>query len=273
VLHYDQREGRLDLGGLTDPRITIVPERPLCWGTFALVELFMEMMRTAVNQLHCSYVVILSGQDYPLRNTRDLEAELARFDVWADVRALVAEGGASTWPEGMRRYSRRWCHATDPGRLINGLDRVATKVLSIETSQQGPPPFPRFVHFRQRGQLWWGYRDLPGPGIPIYVGSTWMSLSAPAVAAILSTPRRVLSFFRHVPIPDEACFQTILSSATDLTFAPGNGRFIRFNKGESPEILKTHDLETLVQSGAHFARKFDDQVDGTVLDLLDRTIP
>ena len=34
VLHYDQRQGRQDLRELTDPRITIVPERTLCWGTF-----------------------------------------------------------------------------------------------------------------------------------------------------------------------------------------------------------------------------------------------
>jgi hypothetical protein len=229
----------------------------------------MEMMRTAVDQLHCSYVVLLSGQDYPLRNTCDLETDLARFDVWADVRPLVAEGGATTWPEGLRRYSYRWWHAINPGLLTNGLDRVATKVLGIEWSTR-PPPFPRLVHFRQRGQLWCGYRDQAGPGIPIYVGSTWMSLSAAAVAAILSAPRRALSFFRHVPIPDEACFQTILCNSTGLTFAPGNERFIRFNKEESPEILTANDLEAVVQSGAHFARKFDDSVDSTVLDLLDK---
>jgi hypothetical protein len=33
--------------------------------------------------------------------------------------------------------------------------------------------------------------------------------------------------------------------------------------------LTSNDLEMLVQSGPHFARKFDDEVDGAVLDLLD----
>jgi hypothetical protein len=105
--------------------------------------------------------------------------------------------------------------------------------------------------------------------MPIYKASTWMSLSRRAVATVLSAPRPVMSFFRHVPIPDEACFQTILCNGPDLRRAPGNGRFIRWDKKESPEILTAGDLELLVRSGAHFARKFDEEVDRTILDLLD----
>jgi len=268
VFHYDQRQERLDLQELVDPRITILPERPANWGTFGMVEVFMEMMRAAVAERNCSYLVLLSGQDYPLRNISDLESELAQFDVWADVRPLIADGGATSWPEGLRRYSYRWRYVANPGLLLEGLDRVAAKVPGIELSSS-PPPFPRIVHFRQRGQLWWGYRDLAGPGTPIYVGSSWMSLSRRAALAVLSTPRRVVSFFRRVPMPDEACFHTILGNAAGLTFATGNRRFIRFDEKESPEILTIYDLEMLLQSGAHFARKFDDQIDGTVLDLLD----
>jgi hypothetical protein len=125
------------------------------------------------------------------------------------------------------------------------------------------------VHLRQRDRLWWGYRNLAGPGVPMYVGSSWMSLPRRAVLTILSARREVLSFFGHVPCPDEAFFQTILWNAKDLTFAPDHALFIRWNNKENPEILTTKDLETMVRSGAHFARKFDDQVDAAVLDLLD----
>ena len=61
VLHYDQRQGRLYLRGLAGPRVNFVPERPLHWGCFELVELLIEMARMATEQLHCSYVVLLSG--------------------------------------------------------------------------------------------------------------------------------------------------------------------------------------------------------------------
>jgi hypothetical protein len=233
-----------------------------------MVELFMDMARAAVDEADCSYVVFLSGQDYPLRSTRDLGADLAGFDVWAEARALVDEHGRVTWSEGLRRYSYRWRHLTNPGRLIKGLDRVVAKVPGVQLPSN-PPPLPRLVHLRQRDQVWWGYRDKTGPGIPIYVGSSWMSLSRLAVLTVLSAPQDVLTFFRHVPCPDEACFQTILLNAEGLTFAPDHGRFIRWDNKENPEILTTRDLEAMVDSGAHFARKFDDQVDAAVLDLLD----
>lgn len=272
VLHYDQRQERLDVRELVGPRVTIVPERPVYWGSFEFVDLFIEMARLAIEQLRCSYVVLLSGQDYPLRSVHDLEPELARFDVWVDAQPLVRPG-VVPWPEGMRRYSYRWWRVADPGRLLRGLDRIAAKVPGVKWSS-APPPFPRITHTRQHGQLWWGIRDSTGPGVPIYVGSAWMSLSPKAVATVLSAPRRVMSFFHHVPISDEVCLQTILHNAPGLTIAPGNGRFIRWKGNESsPEILTADDLETMLQSGAHFARKFDEDVDGAVLDLLDTQAP
>jgi hypothetical protein len=243
----------------------------LHWGTFELVELFTEMMRTAVGPLGCSYVVLLSGQDYPVRSVLDLDSALAKFDVWAEVKPLLYEG-AWTWPEAVRRYSYRWWHTTSPGLPLRKLDRLAT-VMGIKWSSR-QPPLRRLVHFWQGDQLWWGWRDRTGPGVPIYAGSSWMSLSRPAVAAILAAPRRVTSFFRHVPIPDEACFQTILCNAPGLRFAPGNGRFIRWGQAvkEHPDILTVDDLAAIVASGAHFARKFDADIDSEVLDLLDASL-
>jgi hypothetical protein len=75
-----------------------------------------------------------------------------------------------------------------------------------------------------------------------------------------------------VPIADEACFHTILGNAPGLSFAPGNGRFIRWQGNDSPDILCAADLPALFGSGAHFARKFDEVVDATVLDRLDERL-
>ncbi len=46
----------------------------------------------------CSYVVMLSGQDYPLRHVGGLEAELSAYDVWADINPLFAGDGSCNWP-------------------------------------------------------------------------------------------------------------------------------------------------------------------------------
>ena len=60
------------------------------WGGFDQVQLSIDMMRIATEQLHCSYVVMLSGQDYPLCHVGGLEGELAHFDVWAEIRPVTS---------------------------------------------------------------------------------------------------------------------------------------------------------------------------------------
>ncbi len=271
VLHFDQRQASFDPGEVAGPRVTLVPERPVHWGGFDQVQLSIDMMRIATEQLHCSYVVMLSGQDYPLCHVGGLEGELAHFDVWAEIRPLVRDGEVM-WPEAMRRYSYRWWCLSEPGRLLLALDyHVAAKIPGVHWSTRAPP-LPRVVHYHQRGQLWWGARLRAGLGLPIYTGSSWTSLSARAVATVLSAPGPVMSFFRHVPVADEACFHTILGNAAGLTLAPGNARFIKWDHNDSPEILTSSDLEAMFASGAHFARKFDDEVDATILDRLDERL-
>jgi hypothetical protein len=77
------------------PRLHLLPERPLYWGGSELVDLQIEMLRLAFAHGH-TYAVLLSGQDYPLRNLDGLKQELGRrYNVWADVDPLFAPDGTS----------------------------------------------------------------------------------------------------------------------------------------------------------------------------------
>ena len=267
LLHYDQRHSSFDFGELASDRVHIVRERPVDWGSSQMVDLFLEMLRRAMGD-GCSYVVMLSGQDYPLRHVGGLEADLSVYDVWADLSPLFAADGSYNWPEGGRRYSYRCWHFDRPAKLTRAADRFAEKVLHVPASRTDPP-LPYLVRFRMFDQIWWGAKSR-GPGMAIYTGSMWMSLSARAVEVLLCRPKRVASFFHHVPIPDEACFHTVLHNASGLTFAPTYARYIRWTEGEPhPEVLSLDDIGGMVVSGAHFGRKFDEDVDSRVLDRLD----
>jgi hypothetical protein len=267
ILHYDQRQSPFDAHQMASDRVRIVRGRAVYWGGTQVVDLFEEMFDLAVGD-GCSYVVMLSGQDYPLRHLGGLEAELSAYDVWANVNPLFASDGTCNWPEGRRRYSYRWWHFDRPSKLTRGADRLAEKVLRIPTART-EAPLPHLVRFRQQNQVWWGWRSR-GPGVPVHYGSMWMSLSARAVGAISSCPHHLSSFFQHVPIADEACFHTILRNTAGLTFAPGYARYIRWTDEQAhPEVLTVSDLDGMVASGAHFGRKFDEAVDASVLDRLD----
>lgn len=270
LLHYDSRQGPLPLEGPVPDRTHLLRERPIYWGGFELVALQMEMLALALQQGH-SYAVFLSGQDYPVCNLGSLEEELSGYDVWADMERIIREDGTCVSVEGRRRYLYQWVRLTaaEPATWLKKLNRLAIRahVLTISNFDW---PGPRFVSFYQLDkQLWWGARS-KGPGVPIYRGSQWMNLSRAAMEAICSAPPSLMSYFRRTPVPDEACFQTILANSPGLRSAPGNNRFIRFRETPShPDILTINELDELRSSGAHFARKFDPDVDAEVLDHLD----
>jgi hypothetical protein len=267
LLHYDQRQWPLDLRQVAGDRVHVIRERPVYWGSNELVDVYLEMTALAIEK-GASYVVMLSGQDYPLRHLGALEAELSAYDVWADTRPLFGPDGTCNWPEARRRYSYRWWHLDNPARLTRGVERVVAGALRVPTSRS-ELPLPYLVRARAGNQVWWGTKSR-GPGMPIYAGSVLMSLSARAVDVITSAPRHATSFFHHVPVAAEACFHTIVRNDTSLTFAPGDARYMRWNEGRShPEVLTASDLDNISASGAHFGRKFDEAVDSSVLDRLD----
>ncbi len=266
VLHYDQRYEPLDLSRVALPRVRLMRERPVYWGGPQMVDLLVEMLELALAE-RCTYGSVLSGQDYPVRSLGGLEAVLSQYDVWAEMQRIFAEDSSSTAVEARGRYSYRWWHLDTPPRWLRGVDRGVAKMLGDPSYLAQPPP--RLVRLRQRQQIWWGLKT-KGPGVPIYKGSVWMDLSARAMEAVCSGSDKLRSFFRHVPCADEACLQTVLGNTTGLTFAPDNGRYIRWMPGaESPDILTLGDLNDIRSSGAHFARKFDERVDASVLDHLD----
>lgn len=267
LLHYDQRAVPMDRAGMTDARVRFLPESRIYWGCPEVVDIFVEMFHLALGE-GCSHAVMLSGQDYPLRNVARVADELHAWDVWADIGPLFSSDGKCNWDEGRRRYAYKWWHIQEPKRFYKAADRVLAKAVGAKVSRR-ELPLPALVHYRQRGQLWWGIRQ-KGPGVPIYVGSMWMSLSARAMEAICSAPRPVSSFFHHVPIADEAYFHTVLANTEGLSFAPHNARYIRWEgESESPVVLTSADLHAAIASGSHFARKFDQSVDSAVLDELD----
>jgi hypothetical protein len=267
ILHYDKKGGQLNMGGLAGPRVQMVRQRAIYWGSSQLLDVFREMFRVALDQ-GCSYGVMLTGQDYPLRNLAGLETELGAYDVWGNFAPLFATDGSCNWDEGRRRYTYWWWHADDPSKLVKGIDRFGAKVLRVPISRR-EPPLPYLVRFRQFDQVWWGARTR-GPGLPVYTGRVWMALSSRAMEAVCSAPRRVVSFFHHVPCAPEAFFHTVLGNTEGLRIAPRDPWFVKHPlEASHPEVLRSSDLDVMLASGAIFARKFDESIDASVLDRLD----
>lgn len=95
------------------------------------------------------------------------------------------------------------------------------------------------------------------------------------VARFTDRDRSFVDFFKHVDIPDELIFQTLLmNSPLAPTIVNDDMRHINWKDEDlsSPFVLRVDDFPELARSNKLFARKFDVQIDERILDRIDREI-
>jgi hypothetical protein len=218
---------------------------PAYYSGFSLVRSVLEGLEDIVRAGPLpQHVVMLSGQDYPMRPARDIEA----FFAGRSGESLV---------EHFRIPSERW--ADEDG----GLDRI--RYLHFER-----------VHYRTRIlRVPFVRRSFPAELEP-YGGSAWAVLSDEAVRTLLAFEHespQAFRFFERVKTPDEMFIQTVLlNSPAGERVANESVHHIEWPGGSHPATFRREDFPRLAGSGKLFARKFDTDVDGEILDLIDREL-
>jgi hypothetical protein len=243
AVHHDDR--RCVLGEVDALRI---PATPIEWGHGSQLAAILRCLR-ALSDHEWDWMVLLSGQDYPVRPVAEIEGALHSADVDAFIRFApvpprrMRRGGVD---EFARRYAYRW--------------------------RPGSPALARLDPLIQARALPSGtYVGFPAtPPLPVFHGSDWFSLSRRAVETVLATPEPVVDHFLHTIIPTEAFVHTVLANS-GLRLANQHRRYAVFDppSSPSPRVFGLADVDALLASGADFARKFDDV---RVLDAIDRHI-
>lgn len=222
-------------------------------------------------------LVLLSGQCYPIRPLADLEQMLASTDHDAFLDSSRA-GRSPSGPAPKRgddvywRYRYRHLLLPDLGGRINTLAANLAWRLPGHGAM-GPLPLDS-AHPIGRPSVMIPRRSLPLPGWKIANGSLWLMASRRSVEVLCDQLRSgspLRRYFYRTPIPDEAAFHTVLANSGELSICDDDFRFIRWNRVSDPHpaILTASDIPALRASNAYFARKFDDDVDADVLDILD----
>ena len=277
--HLEQSE--LDkLGSLNGGRVYLtrrVSVEPLTWTS---LEAELVLIETAVSSGDYSYVMLLSGQDYPIKPidqivlTLSFEHPTPTLDAtpWHEGNWVAASFGTT----GAFKYGRARVKRAINGRVpvplanqaLRGLNHAAATAASkAKQLVTGSPT-------RRLRRLGW---EPAG-------GSQWWILPADMAAEALnrSRDRRVAAVFRNVGAPDETFFQSALLNspyADRVRVNPWDERrqmtrtFTDFDSGPTftghPAFLGVDYFEQLVASDALFARKFDVDQDAEILDLID----
>lgn len=250
AVHHDDR--RCALGPVDALRIE--PPWPIEWGHGSQLAAVLGCLRRLHERTDFGWLVLLSGQDYPIRPLAHIEAELAGADVdafiqTAPVAPLRLRRGASD--EFARRYRHRWRPVSE---RVAALAARADPLLQVRRLPSG------------------AFAGLPArPPLPVHHGSDWFTLSRRAVEAVLAAPPAVADHFLHTIVPTEAFFHSVLAADPTLRLANDNRRYAAFDPPASanPRVLGLADLDAALSSGGDFARKFDDLA---VLEEIDRRL-
>jgi hypothetical protein len=265
IVHHDQRRQPLDGAAVAESGGRLVHYGlPVEWGNLAYTEMLLRALSELDEQVEPDWIAVISGQDYPLRPLPDFEGHLAE----SPHQALLGD----PWPLDMSSdpgppqrefYLRyRYRHYKPPRPVAAVLARALGGRAYL---REMPAGLGSFLGVRPP-------RHPFGVGFLCHVSSDWLILERRAVRAVLDFTRtraRAMRHYRRTIIPSESLFATVVANDPALSVGPAP-RLLGFERGSPhPRTFRAQDVEGLLSSGMHFARKFDEQVDARALDLLD----
>ncbi len=266
---------RLDNSGVFDRTLPSPGGR----GRFGVIDGLISAFRWLEKQPRSyDWVVVLSGQDYPIRPLAELEAELERTDCdgffhhFEALNETAALAPPMFWPQRevddryFFEYSVLKDHSTTVDRALLKVPRLlseCTRRIRLHSSfgvmlgkRTAHPPFSR--------------------DFKLYGGSYWMTINRKAVRAVLSFVDErpdIVNYFRGVIVPEEAFLQTVLANDPSIRLSAHEQRYMEFDQRLGhPREFEMGDLPRVMASGCYFARKFDMRRGPEVLDAIDASL-
>jgi Core-2/I-Branching enzyme len=236
------------------------------WGSLEIVDAELEGISRALAD-DCSYILLISGEDFPLRPI----AEIVEFAQANEERSYV---DAAALPYDGWDFDGR--HRTD-FYSYKLFDHMYTCIPRGEDTSQID---------RKRRLFNWvlRLRSMPKPDrrFPRYLsafgGQQWLNLSAPAaeyVLAFVESHPDYREYHKHTACPDEMFIQSILMGsdfATTHEIVNDDLRFLVWEGGDHPRTLTLDDLPAILASSDLFARKVIGEQDPELLAALEDAI-
>lgn len=256
-LHIDQKSVSMQVYDFSDclrfSTLTRVPSVDTNWGGPSLVQAELNLLRAAVGGGY-RYYHLISGADLPLKSQNEVHEFFAANDglefVHFDPLDLSArEIGRVKYYYPLQELIGRYRHKKIFRRFLSALASVALmlqKVLRVNRLN---------------------------PAIQIAKGAQWFSISHSLAVFVLEREPWVQKFIKMSLIPDELVLQTLVINShfkdrlywrkfdndyrACMRLVEWRPRIYTYRAGDLPRLLESDFL---------FARKFDESVDGQVID-------
>ena len=251
------------------------------WGDFGTVQATLNAMRRIVREQRQGHIILLSGQDYPIRSNAEIDAFLEK-NADSDFSYNFSLPSADNWAQtrgGLARLEDYHIFLNRPKRAVPTVDirpldfsfANLKKILYVIR-------FRPDLIFRLPGMLFF-HRKKP-ECLRYFGGETWWVMRVSSAAAILEFIDRhpeIPAFFKLVLIPEEIMFASLLKTLPGIRDSVQNTplRLICWDNvgSSSPELFTTKHKDKILAARERedllFARKFDQTVDPAILDWLD----
>ena len=224
------------------------------WADFSLVEATILGLEQLYAKHDPDWFVLLSGSDYPIQPANQVLHDLncGSFDAHINGELISVCGDERNWETTCyNRYLKK---------------RI---VINLKTKKNLAK---KYCYIFQNKYL--NRYLLPfSKTFFCYSGYQFFSANRKSAAHILDfhkSNKKLAKHYVNCPHPEESYFQTILANSQDIKVNNNPWRYIDWSHGGShPKILTSSDLSIILESRAHFARKFDPQVDSKILDMID----
>lgn len=254
--------------------IVVLKDRQKCiWGHISIVQATLKLMSRLLNDDPTSgYVVLLSGQHYPIKSNRLI------LDFFERRKGTIFLEGDSIprddWRGngGLDRLTKFYFFCANFPRSYIILENISGFRDLINTSGTIKKLLSFLLFFRIN-------RPRSGPTrVAPFGGSQWWALPLETVKEIRSFVEEnpgYLQFHRYTFAPDEIFFHSIvLSELTKGSYDHMQGDNLLFedwgtHDHSRPAVITRRHFPQILKSDKLFARKFDEKVDSEVLDLVD----
>jgi len=286
VVHHDVFHGELS-SELFEPIANVhlvTSGKRIVWGDFSQVEVCLWSLAWMREHLEFDWVVLLSGQDYPIKPLVNLADDLTSIAADAVFRATPM----SQLPIGRRMLMRRryffqyrnagaaWWEWLPQG--ARDALRSASRPLLRALNMLQPMIKIYLLPDRMPYRLGWRARETPfSRNWPCWHASSWFSLSRGALEYVLDYMDKhpeYVAYYRRTMNADESMLATLVFNSPELRVANRETTYTRWSNllSAHPDIFRSVDLAELAAAEPFFARKFDIAVDADILDELDEFI-
>jgi hypothetical protein len=252
AIHHDYSKCVLDPATLPAQTRIVKDWVTTGWGKATVIDAYLAALRLLHAHNSPEWTISLSAADYPIKSADR---------ILNDLRNVSADGFID-----FRQVSKGCVQPPDARSIASAFQRPGYMALAYERYLSFSV-IPRVLlrHIGNRtvylsGELLTRFFTPFSTNFRPFAGDWWHTINRRAAAVLMedtAASRRLRRFLNHRPLAEESYHHTLLLNQPELHIENDSHRFCVWNGGKPhPELLGYDDIATMVNSPAHFARKF-----------------